>query len=212
MVRRITGLLPSAIPSLTCEEPAITIAARRASLAAGLSLIAPSVLARELSRAGRQVRGWLSVAAVLVAISAVLRVAEIERELAHVETARATIREEIEDATQVRATVSAIESRLKLLCEIRDNAVRWTDAIVTLAAHLPFSAHLAELSLGGDSLTMAGAATRASDVLEQLREAPGVIALRATEPIRAGRTAVRIRPSFSLMVRLATPGTHARQP
>jgi hypothetical protein len=212
LVASITGALPAAITSLTRNEPAIQIAARNASSASILSLIAPSVLLRERYWARRQVHWLLSAAATLLMTSAVLRLVDINRELAHTESRRASIRGQVSEAMRVRTAVSTIERRLQLLAEIREQTARRSDAFVILAGHLPLDAYLAEVAMSGDSLTLKGAADRASDVFQQLREAPGVIALRATAPIRQ-----ETRPDqsstefFSLTVRLAAPEHIARQ-
>jgi hypothetical protein len=213
LVNRITGTLPAAITSLTREEPAIQIAARCANSASVLSLIAPSVQARERHRAGRQLLWLAATAATMFLSSELLGLVDINRELAHTQSAREAIRNEVADAMGVRNAVSTIERRLKLLCGIRELTPRWSDALVVRAGHLPLNAHLAEVSLSGDSLTLEGAADRASDVFEQLRQAPRVVALRATAPIRHETLSdQRTTELFSLMVRLATLEPRASRP
>jgi hypothetical protein len=206
LVTSITGALPSAIASVTRDEPAIHIAARNASSTSTLSLVAPSVLVQERQWAMRQVRWLLSAAVTLLMTSALLRLVDVNRELAHTETRRAAIHAEVAEAIHVRTAVSAIEQRLNLLSGIREQAPRRSEAFAILAGHLPLNAYVDEVDISGDSLTLKGAADHASDVFQELRKAPGVTALRATAPIRQ-----ETRPDqpstefFSLTVRLSAP-------
>jgi hypothetical protein len=91
---------------------------------------------------------------------------------------------EVDRALHVRSSVTGIDRVITLLCEIRERAPRWSDAIVTVATHLPLDAHVLRLNSAGDSVMLEGAAKRASVVLEQLRAAPGFMALHASAPIR----------------------------
>lgn len=208
MVRRFTGVLPPNLSTVTQNEPAITVAARHAVHVSMLSLVPPSIENRELQQ-WRRVTTWLlGAAAALLAAIPLLRMADLGRELAHVRNLRQEIRHEITPAMHIRSTVSAIESRVRLLCEIRDLAPRWSNAIVTVAADLPFDAHLAQLSAAGDSLLLEGAAEQASGVFEQLRAAPGIRSLHATAPIRhESGDGLSKTEYFAIMLRMESAGS-----
>jgi len=166
--------------------------------------------AAELRRAWRQVTWLLSAAAVLLVTSSLLRVVDVNRELAHVRATRATMAGEVGQVLRARTNVSGIDRLVELLCEIRERTPRWSSTIVTVATNLPLDAHVLRLSSGGDSVTLEGATTRAADVLEQLRAAPGVMALHASAPIRVETNAGEDPTEyFAIVVRLAPAALRA---
>lgn len=213
IVNDITGCHPSRIGSLTKDEPADVVAARYAGRARSLTFAVPSVLAADLRRSWHNASSMLIAATTLMLASGLLRLVDVRRELDHVRTTRQELASDVDRAVRVRASVSGIDRLVGLLCELRDKTPRWSDAIITVATHLPLDAHLLRWNATGDSVTLEGASKAASGVLEQLRDAPGVKSLHASAPIRL-ETNVGASPTeyFSIVLRLDPVDERGKQP
>jgi hypothetical protein len=184
VLKSVAGPHPVSIDRLIEGASALPVAARFAPRAAFLSLVAPSVERQELRYWRRIATGLAATAAGLLLTTGLLRAVDLRRELAHVQSMRQELRAHVIPAAQARSSVEAMQRRVKLLCQLRDDPTRWSNVLVTVAEHLPLDAYLTELSAASDTVALEGVALRASEALTELRTAPGIRSLHATAPIR----------------------------
>lgn len=213
LIEAITGGTQPTVASIAGKDSAMTLAARHARDAASLMMAVPSIVAIETQRATWYTR-WLSAAAAVLLVSAaLLRLVDLKGELAHVRRTREGIGQSVAEAMQQRASVFEVDRLLARLCDLRDKSPRWSDALVTLANHLPLNAYVTRVNTSGDSVSIEGAADAVAEVLEQLRGAPGVAAVHASAPIRlAGGDGEDAAEYFSLVMQLPRQPEREKRP
>lgn len=126
----------------------------------------------------------LSGAAALLVFAAGVELWGAHRELASVESRRATLRATVASAMVVRDEMSELDDRLGALAAAETGRSSWAATLVNVAEYLPKDAHLVGFRGSADSVVMEGEAERASLVFESLQKAPGVLGVRADAPIR----------------------------
>jgi hypothetical protein len=213
LVSQITGAVTSQLASVPDESTAMLLAARQSGRTHSLAFVAPSVEAEAHLAARRQARWLLSAAAGLMAATGLLRLIDLNRELAHVRATRREIAADVSQMVQRRDDLTLVERLVTRLCEIREAAPRLSNVFVTIATHLPLEAHLLRLSSSGDSVALDGATSEASAVLDELRTAPGVRSVHASAPLR-----VETNPGedpthyFSIVLRLSPAADLVKHP
>jgi hypothetical protein len=211
-------------PDANGLESPETVAAALAQKTAGPEIVSDGEWSRR-SVAVRRGAGWLAAAAVLVVLLAgAVQWWGETRELAMLRGARAQHAPQVAQALASRQRADSLESRYAILSQgaltpggssgldpalgkTLGSSLPWSGLLAEIAERLPRTAYLTAFQASGDSITLEGVAKDAGPVLEALRSAPHIAALRATAPIRrevrdSGRTVER----FSLGARLASGG------
>jgi len=155
----------------------------------------------------RATRTLATAAGVLLVLSGAAQWWGAERELAALRTERAANANAVAEALDRRQQVANLMERYAVLRSDSVDGRRWSQVLGVVAGRLPRTAYLTAFRAAGDSFALEGVAREAGPVLDALRAAPQVAALRATAPIRRetrdNGTAVE---RFALGARLVAAG------
>jgi hypothetical protein len=160
------------------------LAARFAGDADGLEFRTEASIERERTDTRRKAWWGFAAAAALLLIAGLVHFAGVRRELAHVQADRAVIRPQVEATLAGRAPVDAAYRQVAALASTARAARRWSVVLASLAANLPDDASLTAVRVRGDSVFIDGVAERAAPVFDAIARMPGVLAVRATAPVR----------------------------
>jgi len=181
-----------------------TVAAAFATRAGGPEILTADAHARRERAVRRATRRLVAAAAGLALLAGAAAWWGTWRELAGLRATRGAQAQAVAEALALRERVTRLEERFVALDPGRGPDRAWSRVLADLAEHLPRTAFLTAFRAAGDSVSLEGYARETGPVLEALREAPAVVALRATAPIRReagpGDAAV---DRFALGVRLA---------
>jgi hypothetical protein len=195
-------------PHVTLDQDPEAMAAAFATRASGPEIVTADAFARRERIARGVVRRLTGIAAGLALLAAGLAWWGTWREVTALRAAREAHAPAVARALAVRERVTRLDERLAALDPSRSTNPAWSRVVADLAEHLPPTAFLTAFRGAGDSVSLEGYAREAGPVLEALRQAPAVAALRATAPIRReggpGDAAV---DRFVLGLRLAPRGT-----
>jgi hypothetical protein len=183
------------------------LAAAFATRAGGPEIVTADTHARRERTVRRVTRGLAAIAAGLVVLAGAAGWWGQWREVRALRGARAAQAAEVVAALALRERVTHLHDRLAVLDPDPERERAWTRVLADVADHLPPGAFLTAFRAAGDSVSLEGYARESGAVLDALREAPAVAALRATAPIRreagAGDATV---DRFVLGVRLVGAG------
>lgn len=164
------------------------VAARHAEHARGPEL-APSSRRRARITSGRRLgAGLLGTAALLLILAGWAEHQGVQRELAHVQTARSAIAPRVEAVLAKRDQAATFDRGLTLLTTLEASAPDWTGIIADLAERLPPDASLSWMHGLADSVRIEGTARDASSVLESLRQSSVLSRVRAEAPFEREAT------------------------
>jgi Tfp pilus assembly protein PilN len=157
-------------------------------------------------RSSRQTRvaRWLMgiAAACLLAATGSYRWS-LSRQLDALTAQRTALRSRVNRAMAARDTLTSLSATLGAMASLEQSAPRWSAVLSRIAVALPQDASLIGLRADGDTVTVEGQAQNAAAIFGALRLTSGVIAVRATAPIRqeltVGQNAVE-RWTLSLRV------------
>ena len=191
-VRRIPNVLADAKcrAQLTQEPSTVTLVSPEALAAAFADRTGnPAIVSAARWEGGRLgvrrlTRRFAAAACVLLLLSAGVQWWGAERALAMLRAERAADAPDVAEALGRRQEVARLREQYALLRPDGPGARRWSQVLSVVADRLPRTAYLTVFRGTGDSLALEGVAREAGPVLDALREAPSVAALRATAPIR----------------------------
>lgn len=165
-------------------DAALSGLSARSSIAQRLELVPAGVRRLRAKRSQRVAYGLFAASVALLMASAGLRLWSIRRQLDAVRVRRQTLHTRVETALALRDTVEALGSRLTDIGALEKSAPRWSAVISHIAEGLPITAYLSALRAQGDSLLLEGQGTSAAEVFADMRDTPGISAVRARTPIR----------------------------
>lgn len=126
-----------------------------------------------------------------------------QRRVATLEARREALRPGLQSVLAVRDSLTHVTDILGELARAERSAPRWSDRVWALATVLPNDAHFTSWRGEADSLVIEGRAGDAAAVMERLRTARGVDAVRAAAAVdNAGTSGL----AFSVMVRFRPGG------
>jgi hypothetical protein len=187
--RRVV-VLPQAKPEEAPDDVDVAMDAALAGLAARsaiaqrLELVSEAVRQLRARRWRRVSQGLTAASVALLIASAGLRLWSVRRQLDAIRVRRQALHARVESALAFRDTLEVLSSRLRDIGALEKNAPRWSAVISHIAEGLPISAHLSALRAQGDSLFLEGQGTSAAEVFADMRDTPGISAVRASTPIR----------------------------
>lgn len=181
--------------------PEALAAAGTLSGGAGGPELVPPAVQRSRARWARRRGGWLSAAALILAVAAGgAHVRGLKSELAAVADRRERVAPAVRDAITLRRGVREVAAHLEAFAKARQSSPAWTGVFAELAAVLPDSAYLTSFVVGDSALRLAGEARSVPAVLDALAASRLFGSPKLTEPLR--RTAGEARRGFGLSVRL----------
>jgi hypothetical protein len=168
-------------------DDAATFAARYAADAHDLVLnSARSAQMRATSRR-KATHALLAVAVVLTVIGGALQLWGAQRERDALRAERLRLKPRVVRALALRDSVQHHRAGADAIQTIAEMSPRWSLVIAHMAVMLPEDAHLTALRASGDTVVVEGAAASAAEVVQALRAAPGIRAVRPLTPFRQER-------------------------
>jgi hypothetical protein len=165
-------------------EEAARLATSHATKAVTLDLVPDSV------RLGRSVvarrLGWslVGASAALLVLSAGLTLWGERRELNALRARRAELRPLVQQALVHRDTLVETSDRVNAIAALEQDGERWSAVIARVAEALPGDAYLTAFRGEADSVSLEGQASSAAGVFAAMRSTPGLLAVRASAPVR----------------------------
>ena len=165
-------------------EEAARLATSHATKAVALDLVPDSVRLRRSGVARRL--GWslVGASAALLVLSAGLTLWGERRELNALRARRAELRPLIQQALVHRDTLVETSDRVNAIAALEQGGERWSAVIARVAEVLPRDAYLTAFRGEADSVSLEGQASNAAGVFAAMRSTPGLLAVRASAPVR----------------------------
>jgi hypothetical protein len=149
-----------------------------------VTLLPERMHAARAASSRRLVRTLALAAAALVLVAGGARLWGMHRELDTVRGRRAELRARVTRALDARDTLQRLTLALETLAHLEASSPRWATVVAHVAHALPVDAHLTALRGSGDTLALEGRAARAADAFRAIGDAPGILSVRASAPIR----------------------------
>jgi Tfp pilus assembly protein PilN len=185
---RASAALPPELASVrviaSSGVEAARLATSHATKAVALDLVPDSVRQRRSAVARRL--GWslVGASAALLVLSAGLTLWGERRELNALRARRADLRPLVQQALVHRDTLVETSDRVNAIAALEQGGERWSAVIARVAEALPADAYLTAFRGEADSVSLEGQASNAAGVFAAMRSTPGLLAVRASAPVR----------------------------
>lgn len=187
-VRRVPASLEATLPPsrvlARTDEEAVRAATRDAHRVSVLHLVPDAIRAARAAAARRFVRIAGVAAAALLILSAGVNLWGERRELESLRARRAQHAAAVRATMLLQDTLTGATDRIGAIAGVDARAERWSAVIAQVAGALPPDAYLTAFRAEADSVSLEGQATNAAGVFAAMRTAPGIMAVRATAPVR----------------------------
>lgn len=151
-------------------------------------------------------------AAALLVVAAAVEWYGVRRELTTVRADRAAIAPQVRDLLAGQLTQAASARRIASIADSYVAAPQWSAAIATLSEALDDGAFLLLMRARGDTLTIDGLATRASQAFKSVEQIPAFSAVRAAGEMRVERQEDgTVLERFTIQARVARDSVRGAQ-
>lgn len=184
------------------DDEALRAAILNAHRVRSLHLVPEAVRRQRAQGAARISRFAAVTAAALLVMSAGVNLWGERRELDVLRERRASHADAVRQALALQETLLGAADRVNAIAQADAAAERWSAVVAQVAGALPPDAHLTAFRAEADSVSLAGQATNAAGVFAAMRMAPGIVAVRATAPVRQEGTGDAVVERFLLGARV----------